>query len=424
VYIRDVDQAVLKGQKPMKVLQLYNQYRSLFGGEETVVRLIARLVEKSGGEARLLMRSSRGLDQSFRGRARAFASGIYNPFAYRDVMDYLTSFRPDIAHVHNLYPLFSPSVLVALRRSGVPVVMTVHNHFHTCPRADHLCKGRICERCVGGREYHCALHNCRDNFIESVGYAARSATARKFRLFVDNVAVVIALNQFAKNRLVKAGFDAERIVVLPNMVDVPDNPTDASQGRYAVFSGRMSPEKGVATLLEAARRTPEIPIRLVGGGPTLGEHMAEAPSNATFLGQIAENGVREEYRGARLLVVPSQWFEGCPLVILEAMSHGLPVIASRIGGLPEIVDDGVSGLLFDPGDPRDLAERIHRLWSDPGLCRRMGAAGRHKVEREFSLSAYWKRLEAIYHTAIHLRGDDSSTRGRGDQQAAARTSAI
>ena len=194
----------------VRLLQIYNQYRSLFGGEEKVVHRIADLVERNGGEARLLMRSSRGLDESISGKTKAFFSGIYNPFARRDVARYLKTYRPDVTHVHNLYPLFSPAVLTALRQAGIPVVMTVHNHFHTCPTADHLRNGCVCELCVNGREYHCVLQNCRGRITESVGYALRSAAARKLRLFTDNVDVVIALNDFAKERLVRAGFPRER----------------------------------------------------------------------------------------------------------------------------------------------------------------------------------------------------------------------
>jgi len=167
----------------MKILQVYNQYRSLFGGEETVVNKTAELVEKNGGEARLVMRSSRGLDESIYGRSRAFLSGIYNPFSFREIEKLLKEFVPDVVHVHNLNPLFSPSVLVRFRRLGFPVVMTVHNHFHTCPTADHLYRGEVCERCVGGREYNCVVRNCRGNVFESLGYAVRSATARVFRLY-------------------------------------------------------------------------------------------------------------------------------------------------------------------------------------------------------------------------------------------------
>jgi len=383
----------------MRLLQVFNQYRSLFGGEETVVQQIADMVEKNGGEARLLIRSSRGLSKSVSGKARAFFSGVYNPLAYRTMARLLANSPPDIAHVHNLYPLFSPSVLVALRRAKIPVVMTVHNHFHTCPTAAHFYQGRVCERCVGGREYHCVLQNCRGSIPESLNYALRSTIARKFRLFTDNVSIVIALNEFARNRLVRAGFDPEQVVALPNTVDLPPTPADASRGDYVVFSGRMCPEKGADTLLEAARAAPDIPVRLLGGGPTQKEHIRTAPPNAMFLGQVPSDRVTKEYRSARFMVVPSRWFEGCPLVILEAMSHGLPVIASRIGGLPELVDDGITGLLFEPGNAEELAKKMKAMWQDPERCREMGVEGRRKVERDFNKENYWNRLRAIYRIA-------------------------
>jgi glycosyltransferase involved in cell wall biosynthesis len=388
----------------VKLLQIYNQYRSLFGGEETVARQIEGLVEEHGGEARLLMRSSRGLDKTAQGRVRAFVSGIYNPFAARAVAREVEAYGPDIVHVHNLYPLFSPSVLVAIRKKGVPIVMTVHNHFHTCPTVDHLRKGKICELCVGGREYNCFFKNCRGHVFESLGYAVRSAVARKFRLFVDNVNVTIALNEFARGRLILAGFEPERIAVLPNMGRVKSSERDASRGEYALFSGRMCPEKGAATLLEAAAMVPEVPVRLAGDGPTFQEHKAAAPTNAEFLGQLSADAMDAAYAGARFLVVPSRWFEGCPLVISEAMGHGLPVIASRIGGLPELVEDGETGLLFQPGNAEELAEKMAVLWNEPETCRQLGKAGREKAVRAFNKRYYWDRLQEIYNRATeHAR---------------------
>jgi glycosyltransferase involved in cell wall biosynthesis len=337
------------------------------------------------------------------GKIQAFFSGIYNPFASQEVARFVDHYRPDVAHVHNLYPLFSPSVLSALRRKGIPIVMTVHNHFHTCPTADHLFDGEICEKCVGGREYHCAIQNCRRNVFESLGYTVRSVVARKLRLFTANVTVTIALNEFARGRLLMSGFAPERVVVLPNSVTIQDQPADAHAGRYAMFSGRMCPEKGVATLLEAARRTAEIPVRLFGGGPTLDEHLNDAPENVEFRGQVDTTEIAQAYRGARFLVVPSRWFEGCPLVILEAMSFGLPVIASRIGGLSELVDEGVTGMLFEPGNGEELAGKMVTLWRDPGLCQKMGEAGRCKAAREFGEKDYWIRLKGIYELAMTVR---------------------
>jgi glycosyltransferase involved in cell wall biosynthesis len=303
-------------------------------------------------------------------------------------------------HAHNLYPLLSPSVLVACRAAGVPTVMTVHNNIHTCPRSDHLLNGKICERCVGGREIHCVLHNCRGNLLESVAYAARNALVRRLRLFSHNLTTVIALSEFARKRLMDAGFGTEQVVVLPNMAAMPDEPTDAGTGDYVAFSGRISSEKGIDTLIEAARRLPEVPVRLAGGGPLFNELSAAAPPTVTSLGQLQSTDMSPFYRQARFLVLPTKCFEACPLVISEAMSHGLPVIASRIGGLGDLVDDGRTGLLFEPGNAADLADKIKRLWDSPQLCRQMGLAGRAKAGSEFSEDAYYTRLMAIYEEAM------------------------
>jgi glycosyltransferase involved in cell wall biosynthesis len=386
----------------VKLLQLFNEYRSMFNGEEAVVRMTSALVEKHGGQADLWIQSSRGLENSFVGKARAAVSGVYNRRAKREMARRLAADRPDVVHAHNLYPMFSPSVLSACRDAGVPVVMSVHNHIHTCPRADHLRQGVLCERCVGGREYNCVLSNCRENIFESIAYAARNTVARKLRLYRDNVNIVIALNEFARGRLIGAGFAPDQVVVLPNMVHLADTPVDASRGQYVAFSGRMSAEKGVDTLLDAARQLPDIPMRLAGDGPALAQLQASAPANARLLGRLQSGEMQPFYRQARFLVVPSKWFEGCPLVISEAMSNGLPVIASRIGGLGELVEDGVTGLLFEPGNTAELTAKIKQLWDSPELCRQMGMAGRAKAEREFSEKGYYQRLTAIYNRAIAM----------------------
>ncbi len=384
----------------MKLLQIYNQYRSLCGGEETVVHRTAALVEKHGGRATLIVRSSRGLENSLAGKFRAACSGIYSIDAYREVADAIRRDRPDVVHAHNLYPLFSPSVLVACHRAAVPVVLSLHNHLLTCPNTDHLYHGQICERCTGGSEYWCMVRNCRRNFLESTAYAVRSMVARKLRLFHNNVTLFVALTEFAKQRLIDAGFDAERICVLPNMVDVDSRPVDPADGQYVAFAGRISREKGIDTLLAAASRLPDVPVRLAGDGPLLDRLTEQAPASTTLLGRLNGQSMTAFYRGARFVVLPSTCFEMCPLVVSEAMSHGLPVVASRIGGIPELVDDGVTGLLFEPGNAADLADKIWTLWNDPELCRRLGRAGREKAVRQYGEDVYYQRLTKFYNRAI------------------------
>jgi glycosyltransferase involved in cell wall biosynthesis len=258
----------------------------------------------------------------------------------------------------------------------------------------------VCERCVGGREIHCVLQNCRGNLFESAAYASRSFIARALRLYTDNVTLVIALNEFARTRLSMAGFDPARIAVIPNMVDLPPSPADPSRGSYAVFSGRMCIEKGVYDLLQAASLAPGVEIRMLGAGAIIDELERRAPQNVRFMGQVDHQRVQDALRGARFLVFPSIWFEGCPLALLEAMAHGIPVIASRIGGIPELVEDGVSGLLFEPGNVAELAENMTELWNDPQRCAKMGMRARDRAEIEHSEPVFWRRLEAAYESAV------------------------
>jgi glycosyltransferase involved in cell wall biosynthesis len=393
----------------VKVLQVYNDYRSRHGGEINVVQMISTLIERRGHEARLLTASSKGLDDTLIGKIKAFASGIYNRSAYRQMLQSLRDDRPDIVHVHNLYPWFSPSVLVACREEGLPVVMTNHNYLLTCPVVSHLYRGKVCEKCFGGKEYHCVLQNCRENMAESVAYAARSFTARKLDLFRSHVTIQIMLSDFARRRLIKTGFDEDRVVVLPNMVELGPEPKNDAPGQYAAFSGRMAAGKGVDILLSAAANLPDVPVRLAGDGSILDDLKAAAPANAKFLDRLGPVELAEFYRNSRFLVVPSRWFEGCPLVVSEAMSHGLPVIASRIGGLPEFVDDGVTGLLFEPGNVAELTDKIRLLWNDPELCRRMGEAGRAKACRAYNEDVYYGNLMSIYNQAIELNAKQTSS---------------
>ncbi len=380
----------------MKILQLYNQYRTMFGGEDVVVETTAAVIEKSGSQALLFQRSSKGMDEGLMRKARVFASGIYNRSSYRDLSALLRNERPDVVHAHNLYPMLSPSVLVACREVRVPVVLSLHNYVLTCPTTMHLSQGKVCESCRDDREYFCILKNCRGDLLESAAYALRSASARKLGFFHEYVDRFVALSGFAMQGLVEKGFDPSRITVLPNMVSIPHSASDPGSGRYVAFAGRMRGEKGVEVLLKAAAQLPGIPFRLAGDGPLFDELVAQAPDNVEFVGRLSHEETAQFYRGARMLVIPSLWYEMCPLVVSESMSHGLPVLASRIGGLPELVNEDVTGRFFEPGNAQELARQVSALWEDPAACVRMGKAGRAKVIREYGEAAYSERLMSLY----------------------------
>ena len=384
----------------MKIAIIHNEYGA-FSGEEAVVRNQKDLLLAQGHEVSCLFRSSSEIDRMTLGKARAFFSGMSNPWMKRVFRRFLAKNAPDVVHVHNLFPLISPSILPVCRECGVPVVMSVHNYRMVCPTGLHMPKGRpqACTRCSGGREYWCILKNCEQNLCKSVGYTLRTYVARRTRAFRDSVSMFVCLTQFQRGRLVAEGYPENRVTVVPNMVSVGEEAGETARGDYVGFVGRISPEKGIDTLREVARRLPQVPFALAGSGAMLPAAAATAGPNLRFCGHIPHTAIDRFFRDSRIIVLPSLCFEAFPLILVEAMLHRKPVIVSRIGGLPEIVDEGVTGLLFEPGNASALAHQIQYLWDRPALCRQMGQAGREKALREYSPQKHYERLMAVYEKA-------------------------
>ena len=389
----------------MRIIKIFNR-RRLPGGEDYVFDKVAKLLKQKDEYVYLWIRSNSELGSGLLGKMKAFIMGIYSPAAGREMNRIIDLECPDVVHAHNILPMFSPSVLVACRRKRVPVVLHCHSYLLTCPTTFHFNKGKLCEKCLGGREYWCIIKNCRNNIFESISYALRNLLARKCNLFSDNVTLLITLSEFARCKLIDAGFREDRVVVLPNMVHIPEPGIDQGTGEYAAYSGRLSPEKGVDTLLTAAARLSKLSVCIAGDGPLYSELVKKAPENATFVGWLEGKKLDAFYRKARFVIVPSVWFEPFGVVAIEAMSHGLPVIASRIGGLSEIIENGVTGFLFEPGNAKDLADKMKLLWEDINLCRRMGEAARERAMREYSDEVYYKRLTNIYKKAISIGKKD------------------
>lgn len=383
----------------MKVLQIYNERRGSVSGELAVVNATARVLAAEGHESRLFIKSSKELDASIAKRVNAFWGGIYNVFAYREMRELAMEYHADLVHVHSVYPMFSPSVLVACRRLGIPVVMTVHNWFLTCPTWYHYRDGRVCLDCIGGREYNCVVHNCRKNILESVAYAARTAVGRRFRLFRDNLRTLIVMTPFGRDNLIQAGFRPDQIAIVANPASVRSPCAKTSAGEYVGFAGRVCDEKGIDIFVAAAARMPHILFKVAGEGPALADMKRKATDNVQFLGRLDADDLSQFYGRCRMLVVPSRCLEQFGIVAADAMMSGLPVIASNLGGLPYVVDESVTGLLFEPGNPEELQQKIERLWCDLELASRMGRAGQRKAMAEYTESAYSARLASVYERA-------------------------
>lgn len=379
----------------MKVLQVHNRYRQR-GGEDAVVENTLAALARHGHEAQLFEADSSEMPDNFLQKAQSAVAAVWSRSARTRILETLQRERPDVVHVHNLYPLLSPSVLDACQSQGIPVVMTCHNFRLSCPIGIHFRKDAICEKCRGGHDYWCFFRNCRNNRIESAAYAMRNYVSGHLNLFEKNIDRFLCISVFLRDYLIESGFPAAKFDVVPNMIPIPETASHAAEGAYIAFLGRFSAEKGIEVLLDAAAKVPHIPVRLAGGGPLEEALREKAPANVQFAGMMQKEELAAFYRGARCTVAPSVWYETFGLVAVEAMSHGIPVIASRIGGLAELVLDGETGLQFEAGDSAALAANMERLWSNPDEAARMGMAARAHVATEYSESRYVERLIAVY----------------------------
>lgn len=382
----------------MRIMHVYNSHRGGGGADNATLATIAALRD-NGAEVDELAMDSRALPAGLAGKWSAFASGIYAPSALRAFDARIRANRPEVLHVHELYPLISPWILPRARAEGIPVVMSVYDYRLTCPVATHHVHGEACQRCIGGREYWCLLRDCRSSLPESFAYALRNAVARVFRLYIENVNRFMAISEYQLPYLTNTvGIEAKRIVVNPCVVPAAEIAVqDPSQGGYVAFAGRFVPEKGVELMVEACRNL-GLPMAFAGNAST---HPAVRPEDkAHFVMTKNKNELAEFYRGARVLVVPSIWPETFGIVAAEGMAHGIPVIASNIGALSEVVKDEVTGLLAQPGDVNDLSGKIQRIWYEPELARKLGGNGYAHVKARFSAQAHASRLVACYRELV------------------------
>jgi glycosyltransferase involved in cell wall biosynthesis len=344
------------------------------------------------------------------GKANAAVSAIYSIASKQRVSAEIADFCPDIVHVHNFFPLLSPSVYDACGDARVPVVQTLHNYRLGCPNAMLLRNGMACEDCLGKRiPWPGIVHGCyRGSRTQSAVVAAMLAFHWLRGTWQKRVDAYIVLTAFQKEKMVQAGLPREKIYVKPNYVFAPEKLVDKSlNGSYALFVGRLSQEKGVATLIDAYLQTNlQVPLKIVGDGPL--REVLQARVEATGLESAIESlgwqdksAVLSLMCGANFLVFPSTWYEGFPVTILEAFACGLPVLASRLGSMAEMVEDGVTGLHFEAGNSADLANKLQWAYKHPKEMICMGKNARRTYEAQYTPEANYQQLMAIYHT-LHM----------------------
>ena len=402
----------------MKII-IANKFHYLKGGADRYALDLAALLEKNGHQtAPFAMRDGQNRESSW---SRYFVSPVatdapvlswaglktagrflYSFEARRKFADLAADFRPDILHIHNIYHQLSPSFLPLAKKIGLPVVMTAHDYKLIAPNYSLFHNGTVCEITKPHRFWRAVSHGCiRGSAAAGVLEAIEMGLHRHLGLYLKNIDKVIAPSVFLRDKFIEYGWPAERLVHVPHFVETAGRES-AAGGDYFLFVGRLSAEKGIPTLLRAAAKLKDIPFRLVGTGPeesrlfSLAKELGAA--NVEFRGFRDGAALAAEYRGARAVVVPSVWYEVFGLVALEAAAYGKPVVASRIGGLPEVVREGETGYLFPVGDADALAERLQKLWNNPDLSSKLGQKARQIVEQDFSPQAHYRRLFEIYNS--------------------------
>lgn len=342
-----------------------------------------------------------------RGRGGLQAAGriVWSSSGQRGMHAVMREFRPDVVHCHNIYHQLSPSVLQPIRAAGVPCVMTLHDYKLACPSYLMLDHGSPCDACVTGGPLQAARHRCKGGSLgQSSLLALESWLHRASRAYAP-VDVFVCPSAFLAGVMARAGVFPERMTVVNNFVDADPAPTPGSSGEGLVFAGRLSNEKGVDVLIRALDlMQQQTHLRIAGEGParnqleTLARQGASA-GRISFLGRLAKPELQQIVCGSAASVVPSRCHENQPMTVLESFASGVPVIASDLGGLPELIRDGIDGFTVPAEDPPALARALDRVVADPATAHRMGASARQRAIDQFSPAAHLSRLSDVYDRA-------------------------
>ena len=385
----------------MRVLMAHNYYQQA-GGEDAVVAAEYALLERHGVEVELYQQHNERI--ATMPAAQVAMETLWSQRTVSEFGALIERFRPDVVHAHNTFPLISPSLYFAAAQHGVPVVQTLHNFRLFCAQAMFMRDSRVCEDCMGTLPWRGVLRRCyRGSLTQSAVVVGMQGVHRLLGTYQQRVTRYIALNHFCRDKFVEAGLPAARMAIKPNFVDLPPPPLAPRSG--ALFVGRLSAEKGVATLAEALALAPAVTLDVIGTGPE--QHILETLAGAHLHGWQDPQQIYAQMQAAAYLVMPSIWYENVPRTLVEAYACGLPVIASRLGAMAELVRDGETGLLFEPGNAADLAQKMQWAEAHPETMRRMGEAARAEYEASYTPETNFNQLMAIYSDAIATNQGDA-----------------
>lgn len=407
----------------MKILHV-NKYFYRKGGAEIVFFNMNKLMESRGHE--MIPFSMHDDKNEFSDYSKYFISNVewygkniskwqkvknlgrlFHSFqAKKNLKSLLSKTKPELVHLHNIYHQMSPSFLPLLKKKyNLPIVMTVHDYKLICPNYSMLSNGKVCEACMKNKYYKAIGQACHKASRLTSGILAVEMTYHKLRGNYNNIDALLCPSQFMMDKLSEWGIKTDKYL-LPNFIDLDEFQSTEKLGDYLLYFGRLSEEKGIQVLLEALEELPEsIKLKIVGAG-NYKENLLQLirqkqlDGRVEFLGFRKGQGLHDLIRNARLLILPSISYENCPLGLLEAFALGKPVLASDIGGIPELIkkekEKYYRGELFQAGQSKDLAEKIIELWDKEDQLLLMGKNARNYVEQYHSADYYYEKLMEIY----------------------------
>ncbi len=328
---------------------------------------------------------------------KVLTKSIYNGEARKKIARLADETKPDIAHFHNIHGHLTTSIIEPLVKRGIPIVWTCHDFRLVCPNTSFLSHGEVCERCLPTDYWHAPMQRCKKGSLPASAIAMLTSYWDRWTGVPRKVDRFITPSRFLRGKLIEGRIARDRVTAIPNFTDL-DIQRDAPEGDYFIYTGRLLHEKGIDLLIRAAGNVEGARCLLVGEGPVEEELKQEAEKYGSgrveFTGFLSGEEFERTVAGARFIVLPSRWYENLPFSIMEAMAAGKPVVATDIGGIPEMVDDGETGLLFPVGDEEALRSCIERMNSDAELRREMGRKGRAKAEQLYGREKhYWDIME-------------------------------